>query len=233
MTRSQALAKRAFDILFATVVLVLTSPLIVLGVGVAMIENRGAGVFTQHRVGRNGRLFRIVKIRTMHPGPGLQTNVTARSDPRITIAGRVMRRTKIDELLQFINVLLGHMSVVGPRPDVPGFADLLEGSDRDILALRPGITGPASIYWRDEENILSSANDPEAFNRAIVWPTKVRMNLEYSRNYSLAEDVRLIADTAFPFLGCSQAARLRRNRAGAAVVTAGDENRHAYKNPTA
>jgi lipopolysaccharide/colanic/teichoic acid biosynthesis glycosyltransferase len=151
----------------------------------------------QSRIGRHGKPFDVYKIRTMKSDAGHATLVTTRDDPRITRSGRFFRRTKIDELPQLYNVLIGEMSLVGPRPDVAGFADRLDGEARAILELRPGITGPATLAYRDEESLLAAVADPETYNREVVFPDKVRINLDYIRNYSLAGDVRCILRTLF------------------------------------
>jgi lipopolysaccharide/colanic/teichoic acid biosynthesis glycosyltransferase len=128
---------------------------------------------------------------------GVTTCVTADNDIRITRIGRWLRKFKIDELPQLANVLLGHMSLVGPRPDMPGFLDALEGEDRVLLTLRPGITGPASIAFRDEDDLLASVEDPEDYSDNVIWPEKVRINKDYIRNYSLLGDLKLIWQTVF------------------------------------
>ena len=120
---------------------------------------------------------------------------TADGDQRITKTGRILRKLKIDELPQLFNVLLGQMSLVGPRPDVPGFADQLAGDDRIILSIRPGITGPASIAFRNEEEILAAVDDPEVYNREVIWPEKVAINKQYVQTQSLLGDVKLILQT--------------------------------------
>jgi lipopolysaccharide/colanic/teichoic acid biosynthesis glycosyltransferase len=129
---------------------------------------------------------------------GIDTKVTTVSDPRITPFGRFLRRCKIDELPQLINVLNGTMSFVGPRPDVQGFADQLRGEDLRILDVRPGITGPATLYYRDEEKILEQCENPEEYNKRVIYPKKVRMNMKYLENYRLRHDIRIIWDTLFP-----------------------------------
>lgn len=116
----------------------------------------------------------------------------------ITRSGAFFRKYKLDELPQLFNVLIGDMSIVGPRPDVPGYADTLAGNDRVILALRPGITGPASIKYKNEETMLAAVDDPRAYNDRIIWPDKVRINKEYIRNYSLWRDIKYILQTIFP-----------------------------------
>ena len=124
----------------------------------------------------------------MRASNDLRSTVTTRHDPRITRVGRILRSTKVDELPQLLNVLLGHMSIVGPRPDVPGFADRLSGDDRIVLSIRPGITGPATLEFRNEEELLSSQSDPERYNREVIWPKKVELNREYVANYSFWKD---------------------------------------------
>lgn len=194
---TQALMKRVFDLAFALLGLTLVWWLIVIAWLAASIDTRSNGFFIQKRVGRNGRVFRVVKIKTMRPVASLETTVTRRGDPRITPLGIFFRRTKIDELPQLWNVLLGDMSFVGPRPDVPGFADQLRGQERAMLSIRPGITGPATLKYRNEEEILAAQADPEAYNRDVIWPDKVRINLDYIRDWSLRLDVQYIFQTVF------------------------------------
>lgn len=188
-------AKRLFDFIVSGIGLVLSSWLIVLAYLLATIDTGRNGFFTQTRVGRNGRLFSVIKIRTMRDIPGFDTTVTRSDDPRITRLGRFFRKYKIDELPQLLNVFLGQMSFVGPRPDVPGFADQLTGDDRVILTVRPGITGPATLKFRNEENILATKEDPEAYNRAVIFPEKIRLNKAYVKNYNFGQDIVYIWKT--------------------------------------
>jgi lipopolysaccharide/colanic/teichoic acid biosynthesis glycosyltransferase len=129
------------------------------------------------------------------------STVTTASDQRVTRVGRMMRRAKIDELPQLYNVLLGQMSFVGPRPDVPGFADKLAGEDRVILTMRPGITGPATLKYRNEEEILASVDDPETYNRDVIFPDKVRLNRQYVQNWSFSQDIWFIWRTVSRIAG--------------------------------
>ena len=191
----QAFAKRTLDMVGAVIGLALSWWIIAIAYVVATIDTRANGFFLQQRVGRDGRLFKVIKIRTMRDRPGEHTTVTTDRDPRVTGIGRILRKTKIDELPQLLNVLAGQMSFVGPRPDVPGFADRLQGEERLILTLRPGITGPATLAYRDEEALLAVQPDPEAFNRDVVYPDKVRLNLDYVRNYRLGTDLKCIAES--------------------------------------
>jgi lipopolysaccharide/colanic/teichoic acid biosynthesis glycosyltransferase len=186
-----------FDLVFAALGLLAAWWLIVLAWVAASMDTRSNGFFIQKRVGRNGRTFQVVKIKTMRPVASFDTTVTRRGDPRITPLGAFFRRTKIDELPQLWNVLLGDMSFVGPRPDVPGFADKLKGEERAMLSIRPGITGPATLKYRNEEEILAAQADPEAYNRDVIWPDKVRINLDYIRDWSLRLDVQYIFQTVF------------------------------------
>ena len=195
MTKYQKFQKRSFDILFSFIGLILTGWLILISFIIATIDTRLNGFFIQKRVGKNGKLFLVIKIRSMRSVSSITTTVTTAKDPRISTVGRFFRKTKLDELPQLINVLIGNMSFVGPRPDVPGFADKLTGNDRRILELRPGITGPASVYFKNEEEILAVQEYPEKYNLEVIWPKKVRLNLEYLDNYSLLKDIRCIIQT--------------------------------------
>ena len=197
LSTGQAVIKRSFDFMVALFGLLVTWWLILLAWVAASIDTRSNGFFIQKRVGRNGEIFRVVKIKTMHPVAAFDTTVTRRGDPRITPLGAFFRRTKIDELPQLWNVLFGDMSFVGPRPDVPGFADKLQGEERAMLSIRPGITGPATLKYRNEEELLAAQDDPEAYNRDVIWPDKVRTNLQYIQEWSLWNDCCCIFRTIF------------------------------------
>jgi len=195
MTIWQASVKRSFDILLSALGLVSLGWLILLTYVVARIDTGASGFFRQERVGRFGRIFKVIKLRTMRVDTNIRTTVTTGSDLRITRLGRLFRKFKIDELPQLINVFVGQMSFVGPRPDVKGFADQLEGDDRLILSVRPGITGPATLYFRNEEQLLQECDDPEFYNRNVIFKEKVRLNLEYIKQYRLVDDIRIIWKT--------------------------------------
>jgi lipopolysaccharide/colanic/teichoic acid biosynthesis glycosyltransferase len=197
LTPTEQFLKRGFDIVVSLVGLTVLFPVILAAWVAASLSTGKSGFFLQRRVGRNGRLFSVIKLRSMRDVSDRQTTVTAQDDPRITRVGAILRRTKLDELPQLINVLLGQMSFVGPRPDVPGFADALTGDDRIILSLRPGITGPATLAFRDEESQLAAQSDPERFNREVIWPKKVLLNRAYIANYSLLGDIRYLWRTLF------------------------------------
>jgi len=197
LTFSQRFGKRAFDIVASAGGMVVLAPVILVGWCLAAYSTRANGFFIHHRVGRDAKMFPMFKLRTMKEVPGVTTCVTTDDDPRITRIGRLLRKTKVDELPQLANVFLGHMSLVGPRPDMPGFLDVLEGEDRVLLTLRPGVTGPASVAYRDEDEMLARVEDPEDYSDNVIWPEKVRINKEYIRNYSLLGDWKIIWKTIF------------------------------------
>jgi lipopolysaccharide/colanic/teichoic acid biosynthesis glycosyltransferase len=197
LSLGQRFLKRGFDVSVAVVGLIAFGWLILLGWLAATIDTRLNGFFTQTRVGRDGKTFKVIKLRTMKVSKTVTTTVTTSGDPRITKLGSLWRKTKIDELPQLINVLLGQMSLVGPRPDVPGYADRLEGSDRIVLTIRPGITGPASLKYRNEEEILATQLNPERYNREVIFVDKVRINREYVEKYNFLNDLKYIWQTAF------------------------------------
>lgn len=193
MTRSQHIQKRAFDFGIAFFGLFFIWPVILVTSIIARYDTGASGFFRQQRVGRNGKPFHVVKIRTMKPIAG--TSITTANDARITEWGSFFRRWKLDELPQLWNVLIGDMSFVGPRPDVPGYLDKLTGENRVLLSLRPGITGPASIKYRDEETILANVDDPSTYNDQVIWPDKVATNVAYYHNWSLKSDLGYIVRT--------------------------------------
>ena len=162
---------------------------------IASIELKSNGFFVQKRVGKDGKLFNVLKIKTMKKIDGIDTTVTSLDDIRITKSGKFFRNTKIDELPQLWNILVGDMSFVGPRPDVEGYADKLTGADRIILSIRPGITGPATIKYKNEEELLSKQSNPKEYNDNVIWPDKVKINIEYIKNWSLKKDIEYIIKT--------------------------------------
>jgi lipopolysaccharide/colanic/teichoic acid biosynthesis glycosyltransferase len=173
-----------FSIILTPVLIV---PIIVF-VAIATIDTSQFGLFLQKRVGQHGKLFHIYKIRTLRK----EKHVLGHLDLSATRFGKFLRHYKLDELPQIFNVLIGNMGFVGPRPDIPGFADELEKEDRIILKVKPGITGPATIKYKDEETILSQQLDPETYNRTIIWPDKVKINKKYIENYSFYLDLNFI-----------------------------------------
>lgn len=188
--------KRYFDIFFAGTLLFLTWPILLIVSIAIKSTSDGPIIFRQKRVGKCGRMFDLYKFQTMYSVKDSDPTITVRGDKRITPLGVHIRRWKLDELPQFWNVLKGDMSVVGPRPDVPGYADKLTGDDRIILSIRPGVTGPATLKYRNEEEILAQQPDPERYNNEVIFPDKVRINREYIQNYHFAKDIKYIIQTA-------------------------------------
>lgn len=178
------MVKRLFDIAFSFVALILIGWLIFLGWIAAALDTRQNGFFLQKRVGQYGKLFTIIKLRTI-------------KNDKISSVGRFLRDTKIDELPQFINVLFGSMSVVGPRPDIQGYYDCLQGEERKILELKPGLTSEASLKYFNEEQLLSEQKNSLEYNDRVIFPDKVRLNLDYYYNKSLFLDVKIIFRTLF------------------------------------
>ena len=195
LKRSQIFQKRIFDILFSLVGICFTWWIMLLAWIIAAWETKSNGFFVQERIGKFGRKFLLFKIKTMKKMEGMNSTVTTSRDSRITKSGAFFRKTKIDELPQLFNVLFGNMSFVGPRPDVEGFADKLEGEERMILSIPPGITGPASIKYKNEEVLLAQQKDPECYNREVIWPDKVAINMQYMREWSLKKDIDYIIKT--------------------------------------
>lgn len=196
------MAKRLFDLLFATVLLVLLFPLLVYFALAVALTSKGGAFFAQQRVGRGGRLFRLLKFRTMRPGSEAQGQLTIGGrDPRITAVGRVLRKTKLDELPQLWNVLVGDMSLVGPRPEVPKYVAMYTAEQRAVLSVRPGITGMASLHYIDENELLARAADPEQAYIREVMPAKLELDLRYVEQCSFLLDLRIIAATVAKVLG--------------------------------
>ena len=191
------MAKRLFDIVFAGLGLLLLSPLLLAIAAWIKLDSAGPVLFRQERVGRFGVPFRIRKFRTMREdAPSLGPQLTVGADPRITRVGRRLREAKLDELPQLIDVLVGAMSFVGPRPEVPRYVAKYPAALRDkVLSVRPGITDPASIEYRDESALLARAADPERVYVEQVLPAKLQFAAQYVDQMSLRTDVRVIAAT--------------------------------------
>ncbi len=195
--------KFVFDRLVSFLGLIILLPVLVIVAILVKAKMPGGPVFfSQKRVGRNGRLFTMHKFRTMtmdHDG----SSVSVAGESRITTLGAKLRKYKLDELPELWNVLIGDMSFVGPRPDVPGYADALVGEEREVLQLRPGITGPASLKYRNEEELLARVasegvagyTDPVRYNDKVIYPDKVRLNRYYLHHYSFWMDIKMIFAT--------------------------------------
>lgn len=184
LSSGQKLIKRCFDIVCsAMLLLVFVLPILVLLL-CATVDTRKFGLFCQKRIGRNGKQFVIYKIRTLKSADGSPSSF-----------GRFLRTSKIDELTQLFNVLEGTMSMVGPRPDLPGYADVLKEDEQVILQVKPGITSMAAIKYYNEEDMLKKQPQMLAFNDGVIWPDKVRMNLYYVNNWSFLLDIKIIIKT--------------------------------------
>jgi len=188
--------KRAFDIASASIGLVLTSPIVLLAAAFVKLDSPGPVFYLSPRVGRDGRPFEMVKLRSMQVGADTHgPPVTVSADPRVTRAGRLLRRTKIDELPQLVNVLKGDMSLVGPRPEHPEYVKLYTPEQRRVLSVRPGITGAAVIVFVDEESMLTGS-DPEASYRRDVMPKKLALDLDYVEHHGFQRDLSILLATA-------------------------------------
>lgn len=187
--------KNIFDTVCSFLGLLLLWPLLlIIAILIKIKMPGGPAFFVQKRVGRNGKLFTMYKFRSMtvhHSG----SSVSVKGESRITPFGAKLRKYKLDELPELWNVLIGDMSFVGPRPDVPGYADALTGDDREVLKLRPGITGPASLKYRNEEELLAQQADPVRYNDEMIFPDKVRINRYYLHHYSFVKDIQMIICT--------------------------------------
>ena len=192
------MAKRLFDIVSSGIGLLCLAPVFVVMAIWIKLDSRGPVFYRQTRVGRYGRDFRIFKFRSMRVGSdkGRQITVGER-DPRITRSGYFIRRYKIDELPQLINVFLGDMSIVGPRPEVRKYVDLYSEEQRKVFQVRPGITDLASIKYSNENELLSQVDDPDTYYIDVIMPDKLTINLEYIRHQSFMGDIKIIFNTLF------------------------------------
>lgn len=187
--------KTIFDKLASFLGLILLSPvLLIVAILIKVKMPGGPVIFKQKRVGQYGKLFTMYKFRSMKVNHG-GSSVSVAGESRITPLGAKLRKYKLDELPELWNVFIGDMSFVGPRPDVPGYADKLEGEDRKMLELKPGITGPASLKYRNEEELLAQQTDPQKYNDEVLYPDKVKINIEYLNNWSFIYDIKLIIYT--------------------------------------
>lgn len=182
--------KALMDYGLAFIMVVLFMPVLIILIILTSFDTGFPGIFTQKRVGLEGKFFVIYKFRTYHPRTSQKSGF-----------GEWMRKTKLDELPQLFNILRGDMSFVGPRPDIPGYYDALKGDERLVLGLKPGLTSEAGIKYRNEEELLKNQQDPLKFNDEILFPDKVRMNLEYYREFSFRTDVLILLKTFSVFKG--------------------------------
>ena len=195
--------KWLFDKLASLFGLLFLSPVLLVVAILIKVKMPGPVLFCQKRVGQYGKLFTVYKFRSMTVKAEASvasrdsdaTSIASTEQNRITPLGEKLRRYKLDELPELWNVLKGDMSFVGPRPDVPGYADQLQGEERDILKLKPGITGPASLKYRNEEGLLASVDNPAQYNDEVIFPDKVKLNLYYLKHYSFIKDIQMIICT--------------------------------------
>lgn len=182
----KTIIKRGFDFVFSLIALVIFSPFILISWLILIFDTKSNGLFFQQRVGQFGKLFTIYKLKTMHHQTG-----------NVSKVGFFFRKFKLDELPQFLNVLKGEMSIVGPRPDIEGYYDKLEGESKKILKLKPGITSEASIKYYNEEELLEQQNNALEYNDTVIFPDKVKMNLDYYYNQNFILDIKIIIKTIF------------------------------------
>ena len=189
--------KRLFDFITSLIGLIVLVPIFIIVSLLVKISSVGPVFFVQKRIGKNGKIFQMIKFRSMYVIQNSTSNISVKGDVRITKIGAFLRKLKLDELPELWNVLKGDMSLVGPRPDVCGYADNLIGEDRKILELRPGITGVASLKYYNEEDVLAAQSNPLKFNDEVIYPDKVRLNLDYYYNNNLWIDIKIIFATIF------------------------------------
>lgn len=180
------MAKRLFDILFSTLSMLLLFGVFIIFWFGSLLDTKSSGVFIQDRVGQYGNIFKIFKLRTIHP-----------KTFKISSYGKFLRKFKFDELPQLLNIFIGDMSIVGPRPDVLGYYDQLSGENRLILKLKPGLTSEAAIKYSKEEELLAAQKDPKKYNDEIIFPDKVKLNLNYYYHHSILGDLKIIGKTGF------------------------------------
>jgi len=193
--------KRLFDLLFSIVVLILFIPLGIILSLCIIIDSRGGVFYKQERVGKDGTLFHLLKFRSMYVNSAVKGTLTVGDDTRITRVGSLIRKVKLDEFPQFWNVIVGQMSVVGPRPEVKEFVDLYSDSQREILRVKPGITDEASLAYFDENNMLSNSSNPKLTYIEEIMPRKIEINLKYISEKSWYSDGIVILKTIFRVFG--------------------------------
>ena len=191
LSKKQEISKRFFDISLGIIGLIIFLLPMIFFIIIASFSTKSFGIFSQNRVGKNAKLFKLYKIKSMRVNDSTN-HITTANDLRVTKFGKFLRKSKMDELPQILNVLIGDMSFVGPRPDVVGYADKLEGDNRIVLSVKPGITGPATIKFNNEEELLAQQADPIKYNDEVIWPQKVTINKLYVEEWSLMKDIRYI-----------------------------------------
>lgn len=193
MKPSNSFAKSAFDRIFGVIGFVLLSPFLAVIALLVRLTSPGPVLFLQERVGKNGKPFRIMKFRTMVEGAEeMGLKITVGNDARVTRVGETLRKFKLDELPQILNIVKGEMSFVGPRPEVPKYVAHYTQEQKKVLSIKPGVTDLASIKYRKESELLGQSQDPEKTYLEEIMPEKLRINLDYVERASLAYDVRLL-----------------------------------------
>lgn len=183
--------KRAFDTVVSALLICCLSPVLIVTALAVGLTSRGGVFFTQRRVGLNGRIFKIIKFRTMVPkAASMGREITVGDDKRVTAVGRFIRRIRLDELPQFFNVLTGDMSLIGPRPEVEHYVNQYDDAEQATLLVRPGLSCRASLLFADEAKLLAAQPDPEKYYVNIIMKQKAQLNLEYIENMSFAEDIK-------------------------------------------
>ena len=186
--------KRIFDFIISIIFLILMFPILIILVIVIYLFQGAPIFYRQNRVGKHKKLFKIYKFRTMILNEGKNNTITIGGDPRVTPLGKFLRKWKLDELPSLLNILIGEMSIVGPRPDVSGFADKLEGDYKRVLSVKPGITCLSTLKYSNEEELLRNVDDPKAYNK-IIFEDKTKLNLYYIDNWSFLLDLKIIFKT--------------------------------------
>ncbi|RDK84798.1 sugar transferase [Marinirhabdus gelatinilytica] len=194
LTKKQQLTKRIFDLSLTLLIIPFVIIPVLLFLLIATVVTGKNGLFSQIRIGQFGKYFRLYKIRSLKKENHEDIFAIRKNE---TVFGSWLRRSKLDELPQLWNVLVGDMSWVGPRPDVPGYADMLKGNDRELLLLKPGITGPATLKYKNEDKLLLKQPNPTEYNDTVIWPDKVRLNIAYAEDWSIIKDVVYIVKSVF------------------------------------
>lgn len=193
--------KRLFDLVLAIIGILISIPLFIIISILIKLNSEGKIIFKQIRITKNGKKFKILKFRTMRENTEKQGQITIGEDNRITSIGKILRRTKLDELPQLFNILIGDMSFVGPRPEVPKYVELYSDEDREILSVRAGITDYASIYFSNESEILGKEQNPEQYYIEKIMPHKIKLNKKYLREIGFVVDIKIIILTIFKITG--------------------------------
>lgn len=192
----EEVTRRTLDTSIAALGLLLASPVLLLAALAIKIDSPGPVIFRQKRIGAGGVPFDILKLRTMREGAESEgAQITVGADPRVTKVGAFLRAWKIDELPQLVNVVRGEMALVGPRPEVPRYVELYTPEQRRVLSVRPGITDPASIAFRNESELMAAQDDPERYYEEVLMPRKLQLNLDYLSERSLASDLGILVAT--------------------------------------